>query len=502
MSDNNTYKLVCEGIDLVIPVKVLSLKEEQELYAQIREKISKTETAFVFHEYKEYLAKKLIIGYENLLAEYSDGEESDTYQLLIANMYMAITVAYPPLSLDFVCTDLNTEKFMQATDLMEPSQFLKNLAANLKTKLAKETKKKIVKHKIVGPQVLKTKDNFSKLESQIKNNIIGQDHAVDVVVKHLKLMSTGLTQFSTLFFVGPTGVGKTELSKIIGERYSGNFFKINCAEYAGAHEYAKLIGSPPGYVGHTDRSLLKEKAEISNKWVFLFDEIEKADGKFQDFLLSLLDDGTCTDNMGNVLDFSKSLFIFTSNQGVSEIKYASIGFGKSEPSKKAIQSTILESVKKKFSPEFMNRIDDVVFFNSLSRDDVRSIVKLKLKSYPVEITEQLVDYVIDNSYSYEYGARNVARYIKNNLATLVADSILEDNTKKKKQYKLVFPSGRPEVLKSHEEKKSTQESNTGEILEVHVGGEIKTSPQHETGGEATGSTVRLKDAERPISINK
>ena len=145
MSDNNTYKLVCEGIDLVIPVKVLSLKEEQELYAQIREKISKTETAFVFHEYKEYLAKKLIIGYENLLAEYSDGEESDTYQLLIANMYMAITVAYPPLSLDFVCTDLNTEKFMQATDLMEPSQFLKNLAANLKTKLAKETKKKIVR---------------------------------------------------------------------------------------------------------------------------------------------------------------------------------------------------------------------------------------------------------------------------------------------------------------------------------------------------------------------
>ena len=502
MSESNTYKLVCEGVDLVILVKVLSFTEEQELYAQVREKIAKADKAFVFHEYKEYLAKKLIIGYDSIISEYSEGIDSEQYQQLIANMYLAATTAYPPLALDFVCTDLNTEKFMQYTNLEEPNQFLKSLAANLKAKISKETKKKIVREKQPTQAPLRTKDNFSKLESDIKSKIIGQDHAVEAVVKHLKLMSTGLSQFSTLFFVGPTGVGKTELSKLVGERYSGNFFKINCAEYAGAHEYAKLIGSPPGYVGHTDKSILKDKADVSNKWVFLFDEIEKADGKFQDFLLSLLDDGTCTDNMGNILDFSKSLFVFTSNQGVSEIKYDSIGFGKSEPTKKAIQSTIFESVKKKFSPEFMNRIDDVIFFNSLSKEDVRKIVTLKLKEYPVEITEELIDYIIEVAYSFEYGARNVARSIKNNIASILADSILNNPSKKKKGYRVTINNGKPEVVKANEEKKSKEEGVPSKVLEIHVGGEDKTTPQNEFRGKVVGFSMRDKNPTRPLPFNK
>lgn len=476
MNKNNTYKLVCEGIDLVLQVKVMTLLEEQELYSQIKEKIGSTEKAFVFHEYKEFLSKKLIKDYEDIISEYSDGEDSESYQMLLNNMYQAIVVAYPPLALDFVCTDLNTEKFMQVTNLDEPSQFLKNLASNLKSKLVKENKKKGKSNPPVAP--IKTKEGFNKLEKEIKIKIIGQDYAVETVVKHLKLMAAGLSKFSTLFFVGPTGVGKTELSKIVGERFSGNFFKINCAEYAGAHEYAKLIGSPPGYVGHTDKSILKEKADISNKWVFLFDEIEKADGKFQDFLLSLLDDGTCTDNMGNILDFSQSLFIFTSNQGVGEIKYATIGFGKQEPTKKSIQSTILESVKKKFSPEFMNRIDDIIFFNSLSKEEVRKIVELKLKDYPIETTEDIVDYVIDNSYSYEYGARNVARYIKNNLATIVADSILETSTKKKTTFKLQVSNGKPKVLKKQNEE-IQQKETANKVLEANIGGKDTTTSSNE-----------------------
>lgn len=500
MSDSNTYKLVCETVDLVLQVKVLSLQEEQELYTQIREKISKIESAFVYHEYKEFVSKKLIVDYDKIIEEYSEGEDSESYQMLIANMYLAVTSAYPPLSLDFVCTDLNTEKFMQTTNFEEPNQFLKNLAANLKLKLAKETKKKIVRQVNPNTPNIKSLDGFTKLQKDIKDKIVGQDHAVEVLIKHLKLMSAGLSNFSTFFFVGPTGVGKTELSKIIGEKFSGNFFKINCAEYAGAHEYAKLIGSPPGYVGHTDKSLLKEKAEISNKWVFLFDEIEKADGKFQDFLLSLLDDGTCTDNMGNILDFSKSLFIFTSNQGVSEIKYNSIGFGKNEPSRKAIENTIFESIKKKFNPEFINRIDDIIFFNTLSKEDVKKIVTIKLSKYPVEITDQLIDYIIDNSYSYEYGARNVARYIKNNIATILAESMLQTSSKKKPMFKVNFLDGRPVVFNKNEEKQQKETAST--VLEIHVGGENKITPTNEVGGKTVSSTVRLKNNTRPIPFNK
>ena len=141
----------------------------------------------------------------------------------------------------------------------------------------------------------------------------------------------------------------------IGNKYSGKFWKINCAEYAQQHEYAKLIGSPPGYVGHSERSLMAEKAEESNRWVILFDEIEKAHPKFYDFLLSVLDDGTATDNMGRVLDFSESIFIFTSNQGIKDLKLGkTVGFGNETVTVDKSKEEITQSVKSKFPAEFMN----------------------------------------------------------------------------------------------------------------------------------------------------
>ena len=247
-------------------------------------------------------------------------------------------------------------------------------------------------------------------------------------------MASGLCKHSSFFFVGPTGVGKTELAKLLGAKFSGNFYKINCAEYAGAHEYAKLIGAPPGYVGHTDKSLLGEKAATSNRWVLLFDEVEKAHSKLHDFLLSLLDDGTVTDNLGNVLDFSESIFIFTSNQGVSEIKYEKLGFmGREENAKQnEITSEVIRtSVKKNFSPEFLNRLDDMILFNSLSKTDIRKIVSLELAKIPIQQTEPLIDFIVEEGYSQEYGARNIARFIKNNVSTKVADAILNKLVPKK-----------------------------------------------------------------------
>ena len=154
-------------------------------------------------------------------------------------------------------------------------------------------------------------EDVNLLHTRFKDNIVGQKEAITSVINGIKVNAAGLSKHTSFLFVGPTGVGKTQLSKILGKHYSGDFYKINCAEYASGHEYAKLIGSPPGYVGHSEKSLLGEKADISNRWVFIFDEIEKAHDKFYDFLLSLLDDGTCTDNLGNVLDFSESVFIFT-----------------------------------------------------------------------------------------------------------------------------------------------------------------------------------------------
>jgi len=276
------------------------------------------------------------------------------------------------------------------------------------------------------------KEKLELIHKTIKTNLIGQDDATERVVNSLKVIAAGLSSFSSFFFIGPTGVGKTQLGRILGKCIGGNFFKINCGEYSSGHEYSKLIGSPPGYVGHTDRSVLAEKAEESSRWVFLFDEIEKAHHKFYDFLLSLLDDGTVTDNMGRELDFSDSIFIFTSNQGTSDLKLGkTLGFGNEENTYEGAKDQIKESVKKHFPSEFLNRIDEYILFNELSERDIRKIVSLELQGVPIKKTKSLLDYVVKGGYSKEYGARNVKRFIKSNITVKVAEAILEKRVPKK-----------------------------------------------------------------------
>ena len=171
---------------------------------------------------------------------------------------------------------------------------------------------------------------------------------------------------------------------------------------------------------------MAEKAEKSNKWVILFDEIEKAHHKFYDFLLSLLDDGNCTDNMGRVLDFSESIFIFTSNQGISDVKVGEkLGFGGERISVSGSAEEIKNSVKKKFPVEFMNRIDNYVFFNTLEPAHLRKIATLALRNIPIKRHKALLDFIVKNGYSEEYGARNIKRFIKNKVATVIAQALLE-----------------------------------------------------------------------------
>jgi ATP-dependent Clp protease ATP-binding subunit ClpC len=202
--------------------------------------------------------------------------------------------------------------------------------------------------------------------------------------------------------------------------------KINCAEFASAHEYAKLIGAPPGYVGHGEKSMLAEKAEKSNRWVFLFDEIEKAHHKLFDFLLSLLDEGKVCDNLGKELDFSESIFLFTSNQGVSELRGGKkVGFSDETTTYEKSREQVKESVKKKFTPEFINRVDSFIYFNSLSPEDCMKIAKLSLKDIPIKKHKALLKYIVSRGYSEQYGARNIQRFVKNNVGVKVADMILQ-----------------------------------------------------------------------------
>jgi ATP-dependent Clp protease ATP-binding subunit ClpA len=411
MTDNKkNYKVVCPELNLVLFVRGLSLEQEKALYETIKQRINGAEKPIDTETYKEFICRKLLIDGDAFIDTFQD---KDGDEEVLNAIYSSIVELYPPFALDFVCSDLNAQTFFSD----ESNEVLKHLRA-------------VVKQKMGGMEFeedvsLSSIEDIEALENHLKENIIGQRDAIKSLIKSVKMMAAGLAGHASFLFVGPTGVGKTEIAKLLGDKFSGNFMKVNCAEYAHAHEYAKLIGSPPGYIGHTEKSLLAEKSEKSNRWVFLFDEIEKAHHKFYDFLLSLLDDGTCTDNMGTVLDFSQSIFIFTSNQGLTEVKRDPVGFGKKdEVDEKVTSEVIRKSVKRHFSPEFLNRIDDLVLFQALTKDEVRKIAELQLDGLPIQVTKPLVDYIVDHGYSHEYGARNIQRFIKNNIADKVADCIL------------------------------------------------------------------------------
>ena len=420
MSNRKTYRVVCPELNAVLYVKGYSVEEEHKLYTSLRRKIQDSETPIKIDEYKTFVVRKFIADVDGFFNLFPDDDVEEMIEGVDA-AYEAIVALYPPFSLDFICTDLNSETFFSGIEKRMLNK-LKEQITGKQQKVASE-----------GSVALSSLEELRQLEEHFGENIVGQKDAIRALMRSLKLMASGLANHSSFLFVGPTGVGKTQIAKLLGDKFSGNFYKVNCAEYAGGHEYAKLIGSPPGYVGHSEKSLLAEKAEQSNAWVFLFDEIEKAHHKLYDFLLSLLDDGTCTDNMGQVLDFTQSIFIFTSNQGVGEIKRESVGFspGQDEVEEKVTDSVIRKSVKRHFSPEFLNRIDEVVVFKSLTRNDVRKIAEIQLDELPIKATRSLVDFVAEKGYSQEYGARNIQRFIKNNVSDKIADAILRRLVPKK-----------------------------------------------------------------------
>ena len=420
MSNRKTYRVVCPELNAVLYVKGYSVEEEHKLYTSLRKKIQDSETPIKIDEYKTFIVRKFIADVDGFFNLFPDDDVEEMIEGVDA-AYEAIVTLYPPFSLDFICTDLNSETFFSGIE------------KRMLNKLREQITGKQQKVATEGSVALSSLEELQQLEEHFGENIVGQKDAIRALMRSLKLMASGLANHSSFLFVGPTGVGKTQIAKLLGDKFSGNFYKVNCAEYAGGHEYAKLIGSPPGYVGHSEKSLLAEKAEQSNAWVFLFDEIEKAHHKLYDFLLSLLDDGTCTDNMGQVLDFTQSIFIFTSNQGVGEIKRESVGFspGQDEVEEKVTDSVIRKSVKRHFSPEFLNRIDEVVVFKSLTRNDVRKIAEIQLDELPIKATKSLVDFVAEKGYSQEYGARNIQRFIKNNVSDKIADAILRRLVPKK-----------------------------------------------------------------------
>ena len=425
-NDDKFYRLVCENVDLIVLVKKLSPTQEKKLFKYVKKLVKDIEEPLSISRYEKYILSKTLAEPEEFFDKLPKDEK--VASKVIRAVYDTILQVYPMLDINLLCSNLNHEGVL-LSNLGDIFRFLDGVGAASEEEYEVEFEESGGRYS--RPKISSLED-ILRTEKYFKRNIVGQDAAIDNIVKVLKVIASGLSSRAALFFVGPTGVGKTELGRLLGKRYSGNFMKVNCAEYASAHEYAKLIGAPPGYVGHGEKSLLAEKAEKSNRWVFLFDEVEKAHHKLFDFLLSLLDEGTVCDNLGRELDFSESIFVFTSNQGVSDLRGGKrVGFSEDAVTYEESRDQVEASIKKKFTPEFINRIDSFIYFNSLNKENCLQIAKLSLRDIPIKRHKALLRYIVHNSFSVEYGARNIKRFVKNNIGVKVAEMILKKRVPQK-----------------------------------------------------------------------
>ncbi len=289
-----------------------------------------------------------------------------------------------------------------------------------------------------------TSEDTSKLmslEDELIKRVIGQNTAIEVVSKAVKRSRANLKDpnkpIGSFLFVGPTGVGKSELSKALAECVFGsqdNLIRFDMSEYTDKTSVNKLIGSAPGYVGYEEEGLLTEKIRRKPYSVVLFDEIEKANSEIFDLLLQVLDEGRLTDSKGRLVSFKNALIILTSNLGAGEVdKKKSLGFGSSNLDD---FNNIKDAVKKHFRPEFINRLDDIVIFNTLTKDDCYDIAdmsinelikRLKDNKINLIVENSAIDYIVDIAYSKEYGARPIQRAISNYIENMLSDAIIMGN---------------------------------------------------------------------------
>ena len=284
------------------------------------------------------------------------------------------------------------------------------------------------------------REKLLKLEERLHQRVVGQDEAIRAVSQAVRLARAGLKEkgrpIATFLFLGPTGVGKTELAKALAEAVFGDegaLARIDMSEYTERHTVARLIGAPPGYVGYEEGGQLTERVRRRPYTVILMDEIEKAHPEVHNVLLQLLDEGRLTDGKGRVVDFSNTIIIGTSNAG-SDLIQRNLSAGPHEKLEyEALKSRLMEILRRHFRPEFLNRIDEVIVFHALGREQIREIVKLQLdrvrrtalsRGIELEFEPAVVERFAEVGYQPEYGARELKRRIRVELETRLADTLL------------------------------------------------------------------------------
>ena len=343
------------------------------------------------------------------------------------------------------------EDYQKAADLKTEECNIQDRVAELNSKLVVQNLTvqdvaEVIEHatKIPVKKITEAeKQKLLNLEENLHNRIVGQDEAVKAVARAIRRNRAGLQSTKrppSFIFVGPTGVGKTELAKTLAYEMFGSedaIIRIDMSEYMESHSTAKLIGAPPGYVGYDDAGGLTEKVKRKPYSIILLDEIEKAHQDVFNILLQILDDGRLTDAQGNTVSFENTIIIMTSNAG-SNLNTNSIGFGKSSLDKNKIESAL----KDIFRPEFLNRVDEIISFNSLSKEELLQIVDLLLKNtkealgnknIKLDVSDEAKRYILEKGTDLKYGARPLRRAIQRYVEDEISEMILrgevsENNT--------------------------------------------------------------------------
>jgi len=375
------------------------------------------------------------------------------------------------------------EKILESKLLKEQSQWEKECKKN--RQIVTEENIADVVSMMTGIPLNRVKETelnkLSILSNLIKEKVIGQDDAVDNVVKSIQRNRAGLKDpkkpIGSFIFLGQTGVGKTQLAKILAKELFDNeeaLIRVDMSEYMEKFAISRLVGAPPGYVGYEEGGQLTEKIRRKPYSVLLLDEIEKAHPDVFNMLLQVFDDGYLTDSVGRKIDFTNTIIIMTSNLGAKKIQDFGIGVGFGTSAKKSQESslnkkTITNALKKKFAPEFLNRIDEVVIFNNLSINEIHKIIEIELEKlyeridelgYKIKLTKKAKDFLAKKGFDKDYGARPLKRAIQKYLEDLIAEEILKSKINEGDIIQVDYKKGGEKlVLKSSKLKESKASDN-------------------------------------------
>ena len=310
-----------------------------------------------------------------------------------------------------------------------------------------------------------------KMEKDLGERVLGQKDAIVKISKAVRRSRTGFKSVNrpigSFMFLGPTGVGKTELAKALAEFMFGDedsLIRFDMSEYMEMHSMSKFIGSPPGYVGYEEGGQLTEQIRRKPYSILLFDELEKAHPEIQNIMLQILDEGELTDTMGHRVDFKETLIIMTSNLGARAlVKGGKMGFAETDAIQESKNDQVLEELRRHFSPEFINRIDEIVVFNPLTKEELREIVDIAIndinkniinKDLQLILDKSAKDYLADNGYNEKYGARPLNRLIQKEIEDELANQVLEGEINSPTKFKISVKRGKlvfkTEVLKEKE----------------------------------------------------